>query len=307
MEDKAASEKDSMNIIAQKGGQVSPLIARALGNEDYYRDGSPYWPKARSSKDAKKARRSYIRRLRRFARQFPEAKNLAKILVRCKRRRRCMNGACPECTRAFQRWFVAQVVDLAGNTDSDDLHSASIIFSNHRTQEDRLTGLDSTNMKRSISETVKNADGLAWMAGGIDLSLNDETQKNHSIAWQPQLYAVAHANVESLSKVLRGKYRADQSARRPVQIKRCDGTANAISYAFKTDFVRRIAFRAEVGPPDHRRKCWHTRKVSLRPSEHVQAMLWMHKIGLAGRLFLRGVRMTRTGDGVGLVQIKKLE
>ena len=40
-----------------------------------------------------------------------------------------------------------------------------------------------------------------------------------------------------------------------------------------------------------------------------RAMLWMHKIGFSGRLFLRGVRMTRTGNGVGLVQIKmkKLE
>ena len=36
-------------------------------------------------------------------------------------------------------------------------------------------------------------------------------------------------------------------------------------------------------------------------------MLWMHKVGLGGRLFLHRVRMTRTGDSVGLVQIKKLE
>ena len=95
----------------------------------------------------------------------------------------------------------------------------------------------------------------------------------------------------------------------PVQIKSCDGSKKAISYAYKTDFVRRISYRAEIGSPEHRRKCWHTRKVSLRPTEHVQAMLWMHQIGLAGRLFLKGLRMTRIGNGVGLVQLKmkKLE
>jgi hypothetical protein len=36
-------------------------------------------------------------------------------------------------------------------------------------------------------------------------------------------------------------------------------------------------------------------------------MIWMHQIGLGGRLFLSGVRMTRVGDSVGLIKIKKLE
>jgi hypothetical protein len=110
-----------------------------------------------------------------------------------------------------------------------------------------------------------------------------------------------------LSNLLRSTYSPTKTAPRPVQIKQCDGSTKVISYALKTDFVRRIAYRTEIGPPERRRRCWHTRKVSFRASEHVQAMLWMHKIGLVGRLFLRGVRMTRTGNSVGLVQIKKLE
>ena len=163
-------------------------------------------------------------------------------------------------------------------------------------------------MKRSMSETIKNADDLAWIAGGIDLSLNDDRQKKQGIAWQPQFYGLADVtNVEVLSNLLRSTYSPTKTAPRPVQIKQCDGSTKVILYAFKTDFVRRIAFRTEIGPPDRRRKCWQTRKVSLRASEHVRAMLWMHRVGLAGRLFLRGVRMTRTGKSVGLVQMKKLE
>jgi hypothetical protein len=219
-----------------------------------------------------------------------------------------MSGACPECGRAFQRWFVSQVVVLTGNADPSNLNSTSVVFLNHRTAEDQLTVLDTTGMKRSISETIKDADGLEWMAGGIDLSLNDDTQKNQGIVWQPQFYGLADVNdVEALSSLLRETYSPTNTTPRPVQIKECDGSARVISYAFKTEFVRRIAFRAEVGPPENRRKCWDTRKVSLRAGEHVQAMLWMHRVGLAGRLFLRGVRMTRTGNSVGLVQIKKLE
>jgi hypothetical protein len=265
------------------------------------------WPGAPTSNDAKKARRSYVKRGRRFGRRFPEAKKLANILARCKRRRRCMSGACPECGRAFQRWFVSQVAALA-DSGADGLNSTSIVSLNHRTAEDQLTGLDTTGMKRSISETIKDVDGLEWMAGGIDLSLNDDRQKKQGIAWQPQFYGLADVtNVEALSNLLRGTYSPTKTAPRPVQIKKCDGSTKVISYAFKTDFVRRIAYRTEVGPPERRRKCWQTRKVSLRAREHVQAMLWMDKVGLAGRLFLRGVRMTRTGNSVGLVQMKKLE
>jgi hypothetical protein len=256
---------------------VAPLIARLLQDETYYGDGPPTWPNARLSKDAKKARKRYVKRLRRFAHQFPEAKKLAKILARCKRRRRCMSGACPECGRAFQRWFVSRVVALAA-AETDDLNSISIVFLNHRTAENQLTALNTAGMKRSISETIKDADGLEWLAGGIDLSLNDDRQKKQGIAWQPQFYGLADVNdVETLSNLLRGTYTRTKTAPRPVQIKECDGTANAISYAFKTEFVRRIAYRTEVGPPERRRKCWHTRKVSLRAGEHVQAMLWIHK------------------------------
>jgi hypothetical protein len=219
-----------------------------------------------------------------------------------------MSGACPECGRAFQRWFVAQVTDLASNESSLGLIAVSIAFTKHRTAEDKLDTLNTTRMKRSLSESLKNTDGLSWMVGGIDISLNDDTQKNGDIAWQPQFYGFADVTSrEALSKVLRDTYGPTKKAPRPVQIKECDGSTKAISYAFKTDFVRRIAYRTEVGPPEKRRKCWNTRKVSLRPAEHVRAMLWMHQVGLAGRLYLRGVRMTRTGDSVGLVRIKKLE
>lgn len=287
---------------------VPSLIARMLQDETCYGDDPPSWPNARASKDAKKARKSYVRRLRRFAHQFPEAKKLANVLARCKRRRRCMSGACPECGRAFQRWFVSRVVVLTDNADTEELNSVSVVFSHHRAAENQLTALNTTGMKRSISETIKNADGLQWMAGGIDLSLNDDWQKKQGIAWQPQFYGLARVtNVAVLSNLLRDTYSPTKTAPRPVQIQKCDGSTKVISYAFKTDFVRRIAYRTEVGPPERRRKCWHTRKVSLRAGEHVQAMLWMHQIGLAGRLFLRGVRMTRTGDAVGLAKIKKLE
>ncbi len=287
---------------------VPPLIARVLADEFWLGNRPPGWPGAPTADDAKKARKRYIKRLKRFSPQFPEAAKLAKILARCKRRRRCMSGACPECGRAFQRWFVAEVKDLASNKSLLTFTALSIAFPHHRTAEDKLDTLNTTKMKRDLTETIKDSDLVHWMAGGIDVSLNDDTQRNVPIRWQGQLYGFTEvSNREQFSKLLRDTFKKTRKVKRPIQTEECDGSSRAISYGYKNDFVRRIGYRGQAGPPGNRRTCWTTRKVSLRPTEHVRAMLWLHKVGIAGRLFLRGVRMTRTGNGVGLVQIKKIE
>jgi hypothetical protein len=166
-----------------------------------------------------------------------------------------MSGACPVCGRAFQRWFVAEVGKLADAADHGDLNSISLIFSEYRTPEDQLTASDTVKMMRSLSETIKNAIGLGWIAGGVDISLNDGRQKKQGIAWQPQIYVIAHGDMDAVRKLLRDKYSRTELVTRPVLIKRCDGTAQAISYAFKTDFIRRISYQKEVGPPERRRNC----------------------------------------------------
>src|ERR1700691_1051480 len=91
---------------------VPPLVARLLGDEQFYGDGALSWPGATTAKKAKSTRKRYVKRLRRFEAEIPDAKALADHLASCKKRRRCMSGACPECGRAFQRWFVSQLADL---------------------------------------------------------------------------------------------------------------------------------------------------------------------------------------------------
>ena len=287
---------------------TSGLVARILTHEHWFGDGPPRWADAPAPRQTRRDRLFRIKRLRRFAQTQPGAEKLADILARCKRRRRCTSGACPECGRAFQRWFVSQVMNLASYENSRQLIAVSIAFPHHRSVGDKLDTLNTTKMKRDLTETIKNYDDVRWVAGAIDLSLNDDTQRNVPICWQGQLYGFTEvSNRKQLSKLLRDTFKKTRKAKRPIQTGECDGSPLAISYGYKNDFVRRIGYRGQAGPPGNRRTCWKTRKVSLRPMEHVRAMLWLHRVGLAGRLFLRGVRMTRTGDSVGLVKIKKRE
>jgi hypothetical protein len=199
-------------------------------------------------------------------------------------------------------------MNLASTDISLQLIAVSIAFPHHRSRGDTLDTLDTTKMKRDVTETIKDSDLVHWMASGIDLSLNDDTQRNVPICWQAQLHGFAEVSSrEKFSKLLRGTFKKTRKVKRPIQTEECDGSSRAISYGFKNDFVRRIGYRGQAGPPDDRRTCWKTRKVSLRPIEHVRVMVWLHKVGLAGRLFLRGVRMTRRKNGAALVQIRKQE
>ena len=210
---------------APAGAQVRPLIARLLADDYWFGNKPPSWPNAPTVEDAKRARKRYIRRLKRFSPQFPGAAKLAKILSRCKRRRRCTSGACPECGRAFQRWFVSRVMNLESYENSLQLIAVSVAFPRHRTAEDKLDTLNTTKMKRDLTETIKNYDDVRWVAGGIDISLNDDTQRNVPICWQGQLYGFTEvSNRKQLSKLLRDTFKKTRKVKRPIQTGECDGS-----------------------------------------------------------------------------------
>jgi hypothetical protein len=167
--------------------------------------------------------------------------------------------------------------------------------------------LDTLNSKRAVTRAIEPSSDAQWIVGGIDLSLNDDTQKNLGIAWQLQLYGIAMViDRTEFASLLKSKFPTSKHISRPVQTKACDGSLKGISYAFKTEFVQRIAYQGTTTNGKSRRY-WTTRKVSLRPVEHVHALLWLDSVGFAHRLYLRGVRMTMTNNGVALAKVKKLE
>jgi len=89
-------------------------VTQILGDEGFYGDGEPRWDDCPSSEMAGLQRLAAIKRLRfkRFAEALPGAADLVERMTKCRPRNRCMSGACPECLRAFQRWFVCNVIKL---------------------------------------------------------------------------------------------------------------------------------------------------------------------------------------------------
>jgi hypothetical protein len=286
-----------------------PLLAQVLANEVWYGDGQPSWHRAPASEEAAQKRLAYIKRLRRFADTLRSATATANRLAACEPRDRCMSGACPECTRAFQRWFVHSTERLSKGRSSDgELVTASIVFPNGRVPVGAMDTLDTLNSKRTVTRSIERSPVVDWMVGGIDISLSDDTQKNSGTGWQLQLYGIAMVKDRTaFSSLLKAQFRRTASISRPVQTKAYDGSPEAISYAFKTEFVRRIAYRGQTSTNGKRRECWMTRKVSLPPIDHADLLVRLDFLGLAQRLYLRGVRMTMTHNGVALAKVKKTE
>jgi hypothetical protein len=189
-----------------------------------------------------------------------------------------------------------------------ELVTASIVFPDGGAPVYSIHDLDTLNSKRAVTRSIEGSPVVDWMAGGIDISLNDDTQKNLTTGWQLQLYGIAMVKDRTaFSLLLRDQFHRTRQVSRPVQIKTYDGSPEAISYAFKTDFVRRIAYRGRTNTNGKIRECWMTRKVALSPVDHADLLVWLHSIGLAQRLYLRGVRMTMTNNGVALAKVKKTE
>jgi hypothetical protein len=285
------------------------LAAEILSDELWYGDNEPIWDGAPSSEQAVKKRRYCVKRLRRFARNLPSAADLADVLQTCAPYHRCKSGACPECTRAFQRWFIDSTRHLAQRRDlKGELVTASIVFPDSRVSTQLINTISIENSKRAATRSIEGSLDIQWVIGGIDISLNDDRQKNLGTGWQLQLYCIALVrDRRKFALLLKKQFPRSSTISRPVQTKDCDGSLNAFSYAFKTEFVRRIAYRGKLSEKHQGRQCWMTRKVSVSPIDHADLLVWLDSVGLAQRLYLRGLRMTVTRNGVALATVRKNE
>jgi hypothetical protein len=235
------------------------LVDEILADKRWYGDGDPRWPGAPTPKDAEKRRLFCARRLRRF-KLSSQALNVAARLDSCRPGKRCQSGACPECGRAFQRWFVHSTTALiSGSNNSDHLVSVSIVFPKARVAPCDITTLSMADSIAAVTQALEGSSDIDWMIGAIDVSLNDDTQKGLQEEWQLQLYAIAMVkNRGALKSQLRIRFERTKDVSRPVQIKPCDGSARVISYAYKPEFVRRISYYGPISRKHNSRKCWIT-------------------------------------------------
>lgn len=93
-------------------------ILRGRRSSHCYGDGSPQWTEGKkqrpciTAEQAASQREKTIKLLKRHSGTDPRADRVRRRLEKCAPDHRCLSGACPECLRAYQRWFVAEVSGL---------------------------------------------------------------------------------------------------------------------------------------------------------------------------------------------------
>jgi hypothetical protein len=130
------------------------------------------------------------------------------------------------------------------------------------------------------------------LIAGIDVSLNEDGGR---LFWQVQLYGVTHAANE---EAVWDEFDDPDSEEHVVQVSRCRSLCTdlcrVLTYAVKTQFVRRVSYIDRKG---HR----NTRKVGLTNSQRRLVAWWLRDVRCWDTVFLVG--LTRRGDR--LVPLRK--
>lgn len=142
----------------------------------------------------------------------------------------------------------------------------------------QLESLNFGRILEGIRSTVASLGLVEWAALGLDISFNDMAAKGLADGWQVQAYGIAKTtNRRKFRDELNKAFPKTPMVPRPIRTKRYDGSARGASYAFKYQFIRRVSYLSKNGR-------WNTRKVSLKRDEHIELMLVLDGLGLAGRV-----------------------
>jgi hypothetical protein len=108
------------------------LILRGRHSAQWYGNGEPRWTEGKrqrpctTAEEATEKRKKIVKLLEKHGGKNPAADRLRKRLEGCKPERRCLGGACPECTRAHQRWLVSELNALL-KSEGDVFRVVSIV------------------------------------------------------------------------------------------------------------------------------------------------------------------------------------
>ncbi|MET0530470.1 MAG: hypothetical protein ABW003_19395, partial [Microvirga sp.] len=162
-----------------------PEVTRAewlvLDNELHFGDDHTQWWEGRRMRPCQTAaeaaveRLRLVQRLRRYsARVDFNARAVARRLERCCPEFRCKSGACPECARAWQRWFTIETQDFFANATPagsrcmilSPVHVSGIVEPGEGLPPAALHSV------KSVVSNALTAAGLATAVTGIDVSFN---------------------------------------------------------------------------------------------------------------------------------------
>jgi hypothetical protein len=293
----------SGNYNFDKYSDVKPWVRTAIAEEDH-KPNNQLWKKEPSAEYQLNERLCRIRFLRKYGKCNPVLNAIADRLELCEQNNRCCSGACPECGRLIQRWFVRKskrlIRDHIEKADHE-LVAITIIPATPIIGPGNLHTLSLLNMQRRLKYALEKAS-LDIVIGGIDFSFNEDRDGKYEPFWSPHFYLITSVNDErKLKRQLKKNFKAAPGIPRPVKKTGFDNSATRRSYAFKMVFERRIGITNENRWDG--RKCRNTSRDKLRAAERLELFAYLDRVGFEQRLIFRKVEPSIRGSQVRIKPI----
>jgi hypothetical protein len=274
-----------------------PWGAAAIAEESR-RPSGQLWKDATSADDAYNER---LRRIKFLRRHGSKANCVADRLQGCDVPCRCLSGACPECGRLLQRWFVRQskkfISDCLGDRDQP-LAALSIIPADATVSPGKLAAFSSVNFQRRLKHALDKA-GIGPALGGIDFSFNEDRDARYPPFWSPHAYLMTPSILDTQLKTLRKCFGSSTEIPKPLMVTPLQNNASRRSYALKMTFDRRVGYEeAKVVKDGGIRKCRNTTDDRLRANDRAELFICLNQIGLKGRIIFLGAKPVLTSSGV---------
>jgi hypothetical protein len=241
-----------------------------------------------------------IRFLRKHGKSDSELSLIADCLELCEKGNRCCSGACPQCSRLFQRFYVRQsrkpIQDIIAR-EGKELIGICIIPSFPLVRPGQLKHFSIANFTRRIKAALDKA-GVKCAIGGIDFSFNEDREQEWQPFICPHIYLITSTDDrEKLHQALETIFPETDEVPRPKHLPLFQNNAYRRSYSLKMIFKRRISYykKRKDNPT---KKSRNTSNDDLRVDQRIELYKYLHQIGLAARVIFRGLKPKITNSKV---------
>ena len=273
-------------------------------SEELYRDSNPTWRVGRkdelpqTAREAKRERLDRISRLEEWVALDEDVVGILRRLKSCRPERRCSSQACPECARAFQRWFV-EACDRIVKRLACDMDIYTIVPPVRFRRRENYTGA-MQKFTRKLINALQEA-GVTTAIGMHDLSMNEYSDHAFESHYRPHLWVMMpREQASKADKILRQHFRKQKRIDRPVKRQQFNGDRRAFAYGSKTRWQRRVTYPKIVDENGEVTLRQFVKPRDLRVDQSIDVMLMIDELGFIGRMFLQGVRLANFGSHVDL-------
>jgi hypothetical protein len=270
---------------------IKAWVIKAIGEE---RTNPPdrMWEGEPSAETISEEQLKRIRFLRKHGKSDSELNSIADCLDQCENGNPCCSGACPQCSRLFQRFYVRQsrkpIQDIIAR-EGKTLIGVCIIPSSPLVRPGQLKNFSIANFQRRIKAALDTANVKSGI-GGIDFSFNEDRDQQWQPFICPHIYLIASTDDrEKLHQALETIFPETDEVPRPIKLPLFQNNAYRRSYSLKMIFKRRISYY-KIRKDNPTKKSRNTSNDDLRVDQRIELYRYLHQIGFAARVIFRGIK-----------------